>query len=360
MRELGISVYPFHSKMEDNKAYVDLASKYGFTRCFMCLLSVSHSKEEIIKDFSEIINYCKDRGIKTTLDISPSVFKYLNISYDDLNFFYKLGAWAIRLDLGFSGNEESLMTYNDYDLKIELNMSNDTPYLDTIMKFYPNKENLLGCYNFYPHAYSGFNRNLFKNSMNRFKKYSINSSAFVNAQEGTFGPWQVSDGICSLEEHRNMPIELQAMELFSLGVDAVFIANCYANEDSFKKLNELDKRLITFKAKLIKDLPETEKKIVLEELHQNRLDASEYFIRSSNPRVKYREKEFNLFNAVEDIKRGDILIDSSKYGNYAGEMQIALKDIKNTGKTNVVGHICEEYLFLLDYIKPAQRFKIKE
>lgn len=360
MRELGISVYPFHSKMEDNKAYVDLASKYGFTRCFMCLLSVSHSKDEIIKDFSEIINYCKDRGIKTTLDISPSVFKYLNISYDDLNFFYKLGTWAIRLDLGFSGNEESLMTYNDYDLKIELNMSNDTPYLDTIMKFYPNKENLLGCYNFYPHAYSGFNRNLFKSSMNRFKKYSINSSAFVNAQEGTFGPWQVSDGICSLEEHRNMPIELQAMELFSLGVDAVFIANCYANENSFKKLNELDKRLITFKAKLIKDLPETEKKIVLEELHQNRLDASEYFIRSSNSRIKYREKEFNLFNAIEDIKRGDILIDSSKYGNYAGEMQIALKDIKNTGKTNVVGHICEEYLFLLDYIKPAQRFKIKE
>ena len=39
MRELGISVYPFHSKMEDNKAYIDLASRYGFTRCFMCLLN---------------------------------------------------------------------------------------------------------------------------------------------------------------------------------------------------------------------------------------------------------------------------------------------------------------------------------
>ena len=87
MREFGISVYPFHSKMEDNKSYIDLASKYGFTRCFMCLLSVQDSKEDIIKEFSEIINYAKDRGIKTTLDISPAVFKYLNISYDDLSFF---------------------------------------------------------------------------------------------------------------------------------------------------------------------------------------------------------------------------------------------------------------------------------
>ncbi|WP_297285940.1 MupG family TIM beta-alpha barrel fold protein [uncultured Brachyspira sp.] len=360
MKELGISVYPFHSKMEDNKAYINLASKYGFTRCFMCLLSVEHSKEEIIKEFSEIINYAKERGINTTLDISPAVFKSLDISYDNLEFFYKLGAWAIRLDLGFSGNEESLMTYNDYDLKIELNMSNSTSYIDTIMNYYPNKENLIGCYNFYPHAYSGLDKKLFIESMGRFKKHSIKSSAFVNAKEASFGPWPVDDGICTLEEHRNLPIEIQAMELFFLGADAVFIANCYANEETFKKLQNLDKRLITLKAKLLDSIPEIERKIVLEELHQNRADASEYFIRSSNPRVKYKGNNFKIFNAAPEIKRGDILIDSSEYGSYAGELQIALKDIKNTGRTNVVGKVNEEYLFLLDYINMAQRFKITE
>ncbi|MEI0579864.1 DUF871 domain-containing protein [Brachyspira pilosicoli] len=360
MRELGISVYPFHSKMEDNKAYIDLACRYGFTRCFMCLLSVNHSKEEIIKEFSEIINYAKERAIKTTLDISPAVFKSLEISYDNLEFFHKLGAWAIRLDLGFSGNEESLMTYNDYNLKIELNMSNSTSYIDTIMNYYPNRENLIGCYNFYPHAYSGLDKKLFIESMNRFKKHSIKSSAFINAKEASFGPWPVDDGICTLEEHRNMPIEIQAMELFFLGADAVFIANCYANEESFKKLQSLDKRLITLKAKLLDSIPEIEKKIVLEELHQNRADASEYFIRSSNPRVKYKGHSFKIFNAASEIKRGDILIDSSEYGSYAGELQIALKDMRNTGRTNIVGKINEEYLFLLDYINMAQRFKITE
>lgn len=360
MRELGISIYPFHSKMENNKAYVDLASKYGFTRCFMCLLSVEHSKEDIIKEFSTIINYAKDRGIYTTLDISPAVFKHLDISYDNLEFFYKLGAWGIRLDLGFSGNEESLMTYNDYNLKIELNMSNSTSYIDTIMNYYPNRENLIGCYNFYPHAYSGLDKKLFIESMNRFKKHSIKSSAFVNAKEATFGPWPVDDGICTLEEHRNLPIELQAMELFFLGVDAVFIANCYANEESFKKLQSLDKRLITLKAKLVDNIPEIERKIILEELHQNRADASSYFIRSSNPRVKYKGNNFKIFNPITDIKRGDILIDSSEYGTYAGELQIALKDMKNTGRTNIVGKVDEEYLFLLDYINMSQRFKITE
>nr|WP_297276545.1 phospho-sugar glycosidase domain-containing protein [uncultured Brachyspira sp.] len=34
--------------------------------------------------------------------------------------------------------------------------------------------------------------------------------------------------------------------------------------------------------------------------------------------------------------------------------------MKNTGRTNVVGKINDEYLFLLDYISPAKRFLIKE
>lgn len=360
MRELGISIYPFHSKMEDNKSYIDLASKYGFTRCFMCLLSVDRPKDEIINEFSTIINYAKDKGIKTTLDISPAVFKYLDIDYKNLDFFHKLGAWAVRLDLGFSGNEESLMTYNEYDLKIELNMSNDSHYLDNIMNYYPNTDNLIGCYNFYPHTYTGLDRQLFKNSMNRFKKYSISSSAFVNAKEASFGPWPVSDGICTLEEHRDMPIDIQAMELFELGVDCVFIANCYANEDTFKTLSKLDKRLITLKAELVNSIPKEEKSIVLDMLHQNRLDASADVIRCSDTRAKYKGHDFKIFNAVSGIKRGDILIDSSEYGSYTGEMQIALKNVKNTGRTNVVGRIKDEYLFLLDYISPAKRFKITE
>lgn len=360
MKELGISIYPFHSKMQENKDYIDLAAKYGFTRCFMCLLSVQHSKEEIIKEFSEIINYAIDRGIKTTLDISPSVFKYLNISYDDLSFFHKLGAWAIRLDVGFGGKQESIMSFNEHNLKIEINMSNETHYVDTIMDYHPNKENIIGCHNFYPHIYTGLERDFFNICTNKFKGHFLNSAAFVTAKESTFGPWPVMDGMPTLEEHRHLPIEIQAMDLFISGIDTIFISNCYANEDSFKKLSKLDKRYLVLKAKLVKEIPEVEKNIVIKEFHDRRPDTNEYLIRSTSPRIKYRGHNFKLFNVVPDIKRGDILIDSSKYGSYAGEMQIALKDMKNTGRTNIVGHICEEYLFLLDYIKPAQRFKIKE
>jgi hypothetical protein len=32
-------------------------------------------------------------------------------------------------------------------------MSNNTNYIDTIIDYMPNKDNLIACHNFYPHRY---------------------------------------------------------------------------------------------------------------------------------------------------------------------------------------------------------------
>ena len=113
--------------------------------------------------------------------------------------------------------------------------------------------------------------------------------------------------------------------------------------------------MITLDIELVDDIPEIERKIVLEESHFNRGDVSAYMIRSTQSRVKYKGHSFPPFN-TPDIRRGDILIDSDLYTRYAGELQVALKDMKNAGKTNVVGRIKEDEIFLLDYIKPWMTF----
>ncbi|WP_041721177.1 phospho-sugar glycosidase domain-containing protein [Alkaliphilus metalliredigens] len=60
------------------------------------------------------------------------------------------------------------------------------------------------------------------------------------------------------------------------------------------------------------------------------------------------------------IKRGDTIIESSLYDRYAGELQIALQDMDNSGKTSVVGKVCDEEVYLLDHVRPWQKFKFKE
>lgn len=358
MRNLGISIYPEKAGFEENLSYLRLAHKYGFKRVFTCLLSVSGNKEKIVREFKDILGEADKLGMEVIADVSPSVFGELGISYSDLAFFADINVYGIRLDMGFSGLEESIMTFNPYGLRIEINMSNGTKYIDNIMSYKPNINNMLASHNFYPHRYSGLSYDHFIKCSKQFKKYGIRTAAFISSNSASFGPWPVNEGLCTLEMHREMPITAQAKHLWATGlIDDVIIANCFASEEELRELGELDRDILSFEVELEDNIPETERSIVLDELHFNRGDVSEYLIRSTQSRVKYKGHEFPPFN-TPDIKRGDILIDTSLYGHYAGELQLARKDMKNSGKTNVVGRIKAEEHFLLDYVEPWMKFRL--
>lgn len=362
MKRLGISIYPEKSSKKEILDYIDLSSEMGFSRIFSCLLSVNKGKDEIKKDFIEINKYAKSKGFEVIVDVAPNIFSNLGISYNDLEFFDEINADGVRLDIGFTGNEEAIMTFNKYNLKIEINMSNNVHTIDTIMDYMPNRYNLYGCHNFYPHIYSGLNLDYFIKCTERFLKYGIKTAAFVTSQnKNTFGPWPVTQGLPTLEMHRFLPLDVQIKHFLAIDcIDDILISNCYPSYEELNSLKNLDMRLITFDVEMKKDVPEVENDILFKELHFNRGDKSENMIRSTQSRLKYKGHEFKLFNAPEIIKRGDIVIESSKYGHYAGELQIALKEMKNTGMSNVVGKVCDNEIFLLDYIKPWQKFKFRK
>lgn len=361
MRRLGVSIYPEKSTVEEIKNYLEETSRLGFSRVFSCLLSVNKPAEEIKKEFTEINTFAHELGFEIIVDVSPRVFGELNISYKDLSFFKEIGADGIRLDAGFSGLEESIMTYNPENIIIEINMSNNVHTIDTIMDYRPNKYKLYGCHNFYPHLYSGLNLDFYKECTKRFNKYGLKTATFVTSHDkGAFGPWPTTEGLPTLELHRELPLDVQikhhiAMEL----VDDILISNCYPTKEELSRIEGLDLDVVTFDVELVEGIPEIEKKIVLEEFHFNRGDQNDYFIRSTQSRVKYKGHRFEVFNAPNQIKRGDILIESSEYGHYAGELQIALKDMENSGKTNVVAKVVDIEHFILDEIKPWQKFKFR-
>lgn len=361
MRKLGISIYPDRSSFDEIKEYIIKAKEVGCSRIFSCLLSVNKSKEEVKDKFVKINDLAHSMGYEIIVDVSPRVFEQLGISYKDLSFFHEIHADGIRLDIGFTGNEESLMTFNEYGLKIEINMSNNVHTLDTIMDYQPNVYNLYGCHNFYPHRYSGLNLDFFKECTQRFKNYGLHTAGFVSSlNRKAFGPWLTTEGLPTLEIHRELPLDVQVKHMVALGnIDDILISNCYPTEEELDSLKGLPLDLVCFDVLLTGQLPDVEKSILLDELHFNRGDQSDYFIRSTQSRVKYKGHHFDIFNAPKVIKRGDIIIESSEYGHYAGELQIALKDMVNSGKSNVVAKIREEELFLLDEIKPWQKFRFR-
>ncbi|MBR0575070.1 DUF871 domain-containing protein [Proteiniclasticum sp. BAD-10] len=362
MRKLGLSIYPEKSTKEEIVTYLEKAAKYGFSRIFSCLLSVTKAPEEIKAEFLEVNRAAHALGYEVIVDVSPRVFKELGISYQDLSFFHDIEADGIRLDQGFTGLEESLMTFNPYNLKIEINMSQNTHTIDTIMDYEPNRYNVIGCHNFYPHIYSGLALDHFQKCTERFRKYGLRTAAFVTSQvEGSFGPWPVTDGLPTLEMHRDKTLAAQMKHLIALGgIDDLIISNCYPSDEELEAVGKMRLDMVTLNVTLREDIPEIMRKIVLEEMHFHRGDVSGNYIRSTQSRVKFKGQEFPLFHAPEILKRGDVIVESSLYGHYAGELQIAMTDMKNSGKSNVVGRVAEEEIFLLDALKPWQKFNFSE
>lgn len=363
LRKLGVSIYPEKSSVAEIKQYLAKAQSAGFSRIFSCLLSIEgKEKKQLINDFKEINKYAKQLNFEIILDISPKVFSDLDISYADLSFFKELLADGIRLDYGFGGHEESLMTFNPEGLSIEVNMSNDTHYIDTIMDFLPNQYQLKGCHNFYPHRYSGLTLDYFLACTERFKRHGLRTAAFVTSQnEQTYGPWPVTEGLPTLEIHRDLPLVVQIKHLISLNsVDDIIVSNCFISDEEFAELKDLNLEKLSLAVELVDAIPAVEKAIILNEPHYNRGDFSGNLARSTMSRVKYKGHNFELFNTPEIIRKGDVVIESKYYGHYAGELQVALSEMKNSGKSNVVARVCAEELFLLETLKPWQKFTLTE
>ncbi len=358
MRRLGISLYPGKSNEAEDIQYLEIAHEYGFSRVFTNLLQLTEeNKSTLLPTIEKTIQYAKNLNFEIFIDVAPRTFKVLDIEPTDLTFFNELGVDGIRLDEGVGAKETSDMTYNPYGIMIELNMSVMNHYLDNVMDFEPNRACLVGCHNFYPHRYAGISESFFLEGSQKFKKYGLRTAAFVSSEIAEFGPWPITEGLPTLEEHRGLPISTQAQYLWVTGlIDDVIISNCYPSREELKMVSNLKDEPITFDAKLFDDITDLERKIVTEEAHFYRGDVSDYMIRSTQSRVKYKSESFPVHHTIA-IKRGDILIDNEAYGQYKGELQIALKPMINTGQVNVIGRIAPHDLQLLNYLKPWAFFK---
>lgn len=360
MKQIGVSIYPSKSYIQEDKEYLKLASKFGFSRIFMSLLEITGDTDEVINKFKEIIKHGNSLGMKTILDINPDLFDQLGVSYNDLKFFKEIGAFGLRLDGGFTGIEEAKMTKNPYNLIIEVNMSLGTKYIDNVMSFQPSKENLYGSHNFYPQKYSGISQQHFEQTTDMFRKHHLKTAAFVTSSHGDIGPWPVQTGLSTLEQHRSLSIQTQVTHFRLMDmIDDLIIGNAYATEEELKRVSEAYLSLYpSFEIEITNDVTDTEMKIIKEEVHQYRGDRSAYMIRSSSPRVKYKNESLPAHN-TNPIKRGDIVICNNYFGQYKGELQIALRDMDNDEDRNVIGHLKQNSSFLLDYLKPWTEFVFK-
>ena len=359
-RLLGVSLYPDHSDPQADRDYLELASRHGFSRIFMSMLEVTEGKAAVVRKFKDLIGFAKSLGYEIILDVAPNIFDDLGISYDDMGFFHDLGADAIRLDVGFDGSKEAMLTYNEYGVAVELNMSNDVAYLDNILTYQANKPYLYGCHNFYPQKGTALPYEFFKSCSQRFKKEGIRTAAFVNSQVGAIGPWDIFDGLPTLEIHRHLPIQVQAKHLWATGlIDDIIIGNAYASVEELQALGNLNRYQLELAIDLMPQINPVEVEIALNSQHFRRGDITSQVVRSTEVRKVYKGEKNPPHHHEMAFKRGDVVIGNDHFGKYKNELQIVLEPHSDPRK-NKIGTISESELLLLDFVLPWTKFRLQE
>lgn len=154
-------------------------------------------------------------------------------------------------------------------------------------------------------------------------------------------------------DYLNNIISYQAMHLFASGlIDDVIIGNAYASEEELRALSEVNRYQLMLHVDYVKQISDIEKP-----QHFRRGDMNEIVIRSTMPRVTYKDIPNPPHDNEEEFQRGDVLIGNDNFGIYKNEFQIVLKPHKESRK-NKIGSIAKDELFLLDFIKPWTKFKL--
>lgn len=362
MPKLGVSIYPSKSTFAEMQAYLDKAAALGYQRIFTSMLEVRDSVDETIANFKAIIQYGNTLGFETSIDVNPAVLHEIGIQANDLAFFADLGVAAVRLDEGFTGHEEALMTQNPYNINIEINISRGQHYIDMIMDFGANRHNLTGCHNFYPQPYSGLGDDYLLSTSAQYKKYQLTTAAFVDSTSGSVGPWPFANLMITAERERTMDLATQVRFLKATNlIDDIIISSSFVSDTDLEVVSvAFNEPTLSLPVILANNVSPLEQTIAFEELHQYRGDFSDYMIRSSQPRVKYRDQAINPTSAPTSFERGDVIIGNDNFGQYKGELQIVLQPFTNNEHYNLVGRIDPNAVVLLNFLHPWHNFTLHQ
>ena len=383
--ELGISLYPEQETAEEIRKYIETASRYGFSRIFTSIFSIPGEKEEVLSYLKKMCDIAHCNGMRVIGDCNPSVFKKLGGSENDLSVYKEIGIDGLRMDAPFGDERDITLINNPYGIQIVNSTAMMPESLDQLIDKCGN-EKISVCHNFYPQRYTGISFEDFERINKPYAEKGIKVEAFISSNvPGAHGPWPVWDGLVTVEEMRDLPIEAQTRIYLQLGtVDIITISNAFASKEELKAVREtldyynedFDHELVlggVFKIHLsdkrhildiIEDegVTETEKKLVYDcKVHMDLGDGFNYNIRSRMTRFGNKDLDIPYRDpGVPYFKKGDVLIVNNNCRYYMGEVQIVLKDMKNDGQRNRIGHVDEREMLLIDRIGPREPIRFKK
>lgn len=362
--EIGLSVYPDFQSLEIIERQLKQAAALGYTHVFTSMqlnnLGFEHSHFDP-KEYKTLFTLCHQLKLITHADINLDMFMQIGCSLSNLEPLKQLGVDVLRLDGGFGLEETVELTRNPHGILIEDNPIKTRELFKKIRAVlehgHPDQYRM--CHNFFPRNETGLDFDETESLTREILEMGIACGIFITSQSSPQDLNASGEGVCTLEDHRYLPCEIAFSELRNTGVyDVVFFGDSYPSPNDLKAVSDIaSKDYCELEVWLDADLPQDQRKVVLETLHSNRKDLAQKVIRSTQTRKKMDVPPQRCIARP----MGTITLDNSRSNRYEGELQISLEDLPPIAVANVAGMIKPTCKRLLQQVKYNQvSFKLKE
>ncbi|MDQ0150834.1 DUF871 domain-containing protein [Eubacterium multiforme] len=351
---LGISVYfGLDNSKEENMKLLNKAYKLGYKRIFTSL-QVPEADYTVLKsEVGEFLKQAKEYNMDIISDISPNTFKLLDLENKDIYGLYKLGIKTIRIDYGYNEEDIANMSKNEHGINIQINASTLTSsFLDNLERYNADFCKIDALHNFYPRRGTGISKEYMIKVNSILNKRNIKVCAFVQSNSRKRSP--LKEGLPTLEDHRDLNVEVAANELYALGCNDIFIGDSLPSDDELMKLTKVNKDEVVLRIEVF-----TKSEVCLRLLKNKytaRVDEARDAIRAQESRTLLGKNDI-IEPEISNIREiGYITIDNRQYLRYMGELQIIKQKSSKDDRINIVARVIEEDLCLLKYIKGGKRF----
>lgn len=340
----GFSVF-LHQDLDLNQ--IEKMAKAGFSGVFTSLNIPEDDSSNLLFRLDELSQVCENLNLTLTVDVSSFTLDRLKINPLSM---YQMNITQFRLDSGIKMKNIARLSHV-VDLALNASTIKESDF-DILNLEGANFDRIEAWHNYYPRKNTGLAEQWFNERNIWLKEHEVKVAAFVPG-DGNLRP-PIFASLPTLEKDRFKRPLAPAMHMLNTGMDKVCVGDESLSSDSIEQFKAyIENQEIILHARCIEKVPD----YFDQTLHQ-RPDIASGVVRIAEGR-QLKTGTIKPQATPKVRTRGSITIDNSNAMRYEGELQIVKRDLPADPTVNVIGHINEEDLDLLDHCKPEQAIKIK-
>ncbi|MCH3973335.1 MAG: MupG family TIM beta-alpha barrel fold protein [Oscillospiraceae bacterium] len=348
MNDFGISLY-LSTGIEKNTEILQKAHASGICHAFTSFHIPEEDAQDAARQIALLLAACKTYQVSLMADVGPETLQKLGIkSFAELK---KTAITYLRIDYGFSPAEIYSLS-QDFHLVFNASTLCETEIAE-LERLGTDFSRLFACHNFYPKPLTGLSLERIHSVNERLHAFGMRTMAFVSGDRELRGPLQ--EGLPTAETHRNGNVLYNMLQLIKdCETDICFIGDIDVSDSVYRQIKELKNGYVRLDVSLLPAY-----RFLGDTVHHDRPDSSEYVIRSQESR-QYKVKGMRFpKEPLRPRKAGSISVSNEAYQRYAGEVEIARKDLPEEERVNIVGQVAEESMQYLPYITDGMGFQLE-